>query len=455
MTTNVLLIDDEESFREDLAGLLRLRGMECRTAASGKQGLEILESWEPDIVLCDVIMPGMNGLDALDSMMRVRPDAHVIMLTASADLDTAITAFRRGACDYVLKPIVFDDVVGKIRRLTELKELTREVQVLRRQLSNSMDSLPIVGQSEPMKAVLRHMEKVVATRSTVLITGESGTGKELVARAIHSLGETKDRSFIAINCAGIPEALLESELFGHVRGAFTGATGDRSGYFELAGEGTILLDEIGEMPLMLQAKLLRVLEQREFMPVGSSKAKKLGARIIAATNKDLRKLAENGSFRKDLYFRIAVFELPLPSLRERRSDIPMLAEHLLTKLNSELKRQCPGFVPEAMRCLLAYSWPGNVRELRNVIERAIILSGGEYITPAELPETMASHPGATPAPDDLRAAVQGFERAFLLRVLTECGGNKEEAARRMNINSSTLYRKLTDAPPHGADALTS
>ena len=446
MTTRVLLIDDEELFREDLAGLLRRRGMECRTAGSGELGLVILENWDPDIALCDIMMPGMNGIDTLDSMMRLRPELRVIMLTAYADLDTAIAAFRKGACDYVMKPIVFEDVVGKVRRLAELKELTREVQMLRRQVSRSIDSLPIVGQSESMKTTMRHIGEVAATRSTVLITGESGTGKELAARAIHGLGETKDRPFVAINCAGIPEALLESELFGHVRGAFTGAVADRAGYFELAGDGTILLDEIGEMPLMLQAKLLRVLEQKEFMPVGGSKVKSLGARIIAATNKDLRKLSEAGLFRTDLYFRIAVFEIPIPPLRERRSDIPALVEHLVQKLNGELKRQCLGLTQDAMRCLLAYAWPGNVRELRNVIERAMILSRGGYITPAELPENMSGTFDAvhTPAPDDLRTAVRFFEHDFLSRVIAECGGNKEEAARRMNINPSTLYRKLAD-----------
>jgi DNA-binding NtrC family response regulator len=459
VTTKVLLIDDEELFREDLAGLLRRRDMECRTAASGEQGLAALADWDADIVLCDIMMPGMGGIDALDGMMRLRPDLRVIMLTAHADLDTAITAFRKGACDYVMKPIVFEDVAGKIRRLAELKELTREVQVLRRQASRDLDSLSIVGQSESMKTTMRHIGEVAATRSTVLITGESGTGKELAARTIHGLGETKDRPFVAINCAGIPEALLESELFGHVRGAFTGAVGDRSGYFELAGNGTILLDEIGEMPMMLQAKLLRVLEQKEFTPVGSTKVKPLGARIIAATNKDLRNLAETGRFRTDLYFRVAVFELPMPPLRDRRSDIPALVEHLVHKLNGELKRQCLGLSSEAMRCLLAYSWPGNVRELRNVIERAMILGRGGYITPAELPENMCGNldAAATATPDDLRSAVRFFERDFLLRVIAECDGNKEEAARRMNINPSTLYRKLTDLDikPRASDTVAS
>ena len=446
MTTRVLLIDDEELFREDLAGLLRRREMECRTAASGEEGLAVLEDWEADIVLCDIMMPGMSGIEALDGIMRLRPEARVIMLTAYADLQTAITAFRKGVCDYVMKPIVFDDVVGKIRRLAELKALKREVQVLRRQVSGGMDSLSIIGQSECIKTTMRHIEEVAATRSTVLITGESGTGKELAARAVHSLGGKKNSPFVAINCAGIPEALLESELFGHVRGAFTGAVGDRSGYFELAGDGTILLDEIGEMPMLLQAKLLRVLEQKEFVPVGGSKTKPLGARIIAATNKDLRKLAETGQFRTDLYFRIAVFEIPIPPLRDRRSDIPALVEHLIHKLNGELKRQCLGLAPDAMRCLMAYSWPGNVRELRNVIERAMILNRGEYITPVELPEIMTAgfDSAATPAPDDLRSAVRCFERDFLLRVIAESGGNKEEAARRMSINPSTLYRKLAD-----------
>lgn len=450
MNTRILLIDDEESFREDLAGLLRRRGMECRTACSGEEGVRIADGWEPDIVLCDIMMPGMNGLDTLDVLMVAKPELCVIMLTAYGDLETAVTAFRKGACDYVIKPIVVEEVVGKIRRLCELRSLSREVQILRRQASVSTEACNIVGQSEPLKKILRYINEVAATRSTVLITGESGTGKELVARTIHAAGDTKDEPFVPINCAGIPESLLESELFGHVRGAFTGAVADRSGYFELAGEGTVLLDEISEMPLMLQAKLLRVLEQREFAPVGSAKTRQLRARVVAATNKDLRAQVDSGLFRQDLYFRIAVFEMHLPPLRDRRMDIPALAEHLLHKLNLEFKRPGCGISQDAMRMLSAYAWPGNVRELRNVLERALILNHDGHITPAELPDSIAGPVQDSYAPDDLRAAVHAFERNFLLRVIADCNGNKEEAARRMNINPSTLYRKLTDLDPRMA-----
>lgn len=441
---SVLIIDDEDLFREDLAGLLRRRGIDCSTASNGEVGLGMLQELEPQVVLCDMKMPGMSGLETLDTILRVAPETNIIMLTAFGDLETAISAFRRGACDYILKPIVFEDVLGKVQRLLEHRKLTEEVQFLRRQLSQNVDARPVVGQSDVMRQVIRLIDDVAPTRSTVLLTGESGTGKEVVARFIHERGLSPNAPFIPINCAGIPETLLESELFGHVRGAFTGAVKDHTGYFEFAGEGTVLLDEIAEMPMALQSKLLRVLEQREFVPVGGTTAKPLKARIVAATNQDLRRAIEESRFREDLYFRIAVFEIFLPPLRQRRADIPLLAEHFIQKLNNELRRHCRGMSREGMQCLMAHSWPGNVRELRNVIERAMIVNRGDYILETDLPDVIAGAAAGNATPEDLRTAVQSFERDYIQRVITECGGNKEEAARRLNINPSTLYRKMAE-----------
>jgi len=447
MVTRLLIIDDEEVFREDLAGLLRRRGITCYTAASGEEGVALAQDLDPAVVLCDVKMPGMNGIETLDAILRTCPETSVIMVTAYGDIDTAIAAFRKGACDYVVKPVIVEDVFAKVSRLLDHRQLSEEVKFLRRQLSGGVETQSVIGESETMKRVLRLVEDVAPTPSTVLLTGESGTGKEVIARAIHERSPSSQRAFIPINCAGIPEQLLESELFGHVRGAFTGAVANHTGYFEFAGEGTILLDEISEMPPPLQAKLLRVLEQKEFVPVGGVAPKPLHARVIVATNRDLRRAVDTGAFRQDLYFRIAVFEISLPPLRQRRVDIPLLVEHFVAKLNFELKRQCLGVSREAMRCLLAYSWPGNVRELRNVIERAMIVNHGDYILENDLPEVIAGADANETSPDDLRSAVRVYEREYIMRVISECGGNKEEAARRLNVNPSTLYRKLSDLGP--------
>ncbi len=295
-----------------------------------------------------------------------------------------------------------------------------------------------------MQKVSELIRKVSTTTSTVLITGASGTGKELVARSIHKDSTADKEPFVAINCAGIPEHLLESELFGHTKGAFTGAEKEREGFFELAGNGTILLDEIAEMPLALQSKLLRVVEEREFIRVGGKKSISAKARFITSTNKNLEGLVQSGQFRQDLYFRLAVFEIQVPLLKERRDDIALLCEHLLKNLNRELKRNCHGVDNEAIRMLLAYSWPGNVRELRNVIERAMILATGEFITPAELPSQIAGSVEFPKYSDDLRTAVAAYEKEHIRQVLLAAGGNKEECSRRLGINPSTLYRKMAD-----------
>ncbi len=457
MTTKVLIIDDEDVFREDLAILLRRRNFQCLTASNGEEGLDILNSFDPDVVLCDIMMPGRSGIELLDDISRCNPKTSVIMITAFGSLQTAINALRKGAVDYILKPLVVDDVVHKIDRLVDYWRLAQEVKSLRRELSQDVASLPVVSQSQAMKDVLEQVSMVAPTRSTVLIMGESGTGKEVVARAIHSMsvvqeeaseGLLDERPFVPINCAGIPAELLESQLFGHVKGAFTGAVEDRVGQFQMARSGTILLDEVAEMPIALQSKLLRAVEDKEFVPVGSSTPLPLQARIVAATNKNLRTLVEKNEFREDLFFRLAVFEIAIPPLRERRSDISPLLEYFIRKFNGEMKRRCQGVEPVAMRQLLAHSWPGNIRELRNVVEGAMIRNRGEYITVEDLPHELQDSALATSSTDDLREAMRSYEAAHILYVLNATDWSREETSRRLGINPSTLYRKMTDLSLH-------
>lgn len=453
MSARILIIDDEDLFRENLARLLRDEGHECETAPDGAAGLDRFESFAPDVVLCDIAMPGVDGIGVLDRIMENNPESFVVMVTAYGTLETAVEAFRKGASDYIMKPLVLEDVLQKINRLMKYKRLAQEVTFLRRQVSQDLDSFPMVGQSEPMHKVTSLIEDVAPTRSTVLITGESGTGKELVARAIHRMSHVSEGHaddgvsafpFVPINCAGIPAELLESELFGHVRGAFTGATRDRAGHFELAGEGTILLDEIAEMPLALQSKLLRVLQEKEFVRVGGMKTIPLKARIVASTNRDLRERVKANEFREDLFFRIAVFEIPLPPLRERWNDIPLLVESFIESLNDELKRRCMGVDDKAMARLLSHAWPGNVRELRNVVERAMILCKGDWISLAELPGEFQEMVASPKFSDELREAMRVYEAEHIRRVLHSTGWNKEKAARRLGIHPSTLYRKMED-----------
>jgi two-component system response regulator PilR (NtrC family) len=444
MTAKILIIDDENLFREDLAELLCRRGYDCKTAVDGKMGFEVAEEFVPDVILCDIVMPGQKGIELLSKILQICPESFVIMITAYGTIETAIEAFHKGASDYIMKPLILEDVLQKIERLLKYKRLSHEIRFLRQQLHREMEGPLLVGQSEQMQKVRELIRKVSTTTSTVLITGASGTGKELVARSIHSNSSAAEGPFIAINCAGIPEHLLESELFGHTKGAFTGADHDREGFFELAGKGTILLDEIAEMPLALQSKLLRVVEERKFIRVGGKNSIEVKARITASTNKNLERLVESEQFRQDLYFRLAVFEINVPSLKERRDDIAALCEHLIKKLNKELKRNCLGLDNDSIRMLLSYSWPGNIRELRNVIERAMILSTGEFITLAELPPQITNSVEFPEYCDDLRSALSAYEKEHIRRILQATGGNKEKSARRLGINPSTLYRKMAD-----------
>jgi DNA-binding NtrC family response regulator len=445
MSDSILLIDDEDLFREDLASLLRHEGFICRTAGDGEEGLRLAQEDEPDVVLCDLMMPGVDGIEVTDRLATLCPGAAVILVTAFGNLETAVEAFRKGAADYLLKPLVLDDLLRKILRCVEERCLRQEVRYLRRTVAEAGTGTTIVGDSSAMQEVKELIRKVAPAESTVLTTGESGTGKELVARALHEGRGGSDRPFVPVNCAALPRDLFESELFGHVRGAFTGAIRDRPGYFELARGGTLFLDEIAELPLELQPKLLRVVEQREMLPVGGTRTRTIEVRLVAATNRDLADEVAAGRFREDLFYRVRVLEIRLPALREHREDIPSLVEHLVRRLAFRLGRKPVPVDHAAMQILMSATWRGNVRELDNVLERAMLLGEADAIGVADLPAELAGTAAGIVEPtDDLKSAVRSYERRHIEQVLSETGGNREEAARRLGIDASTLYRRLKD-----------
>ncbi len=445
MKRDILIVDDEDLFREDLAELLRDAGFECRTARDGEAGLAAARAREPALILCDVVMPRLGGMEFLEACTRELPRTSVILLTAHGRMDAAIQAFRRGACDYILKPVEPDDLIAKCRKVLESEVLRGEVERLRREVSRH-ESLPgMVGESAPVREVFRTVLEVAPISSNVLVSGESGTGKELVARAIHQASAWRSGPFVAVNCAALPDTLLESQLFGHVKGAFTGAHRNHTGYFEAAQGGTLFLDEISEMPLAVQPKLLRALELREVVPVGATRPIVVQTRFVASSNRRLRTEVAEGRFREDLYFRIRVVEIVVPPLRDRKEDIPLLTAHFVARFNAEMKKAVVGADRDALRRLTAYPWPGNVRELQNTIERAMISARGDWLLAKDLPAELAEEPSnGTPRADDLRAAVRTYESEHIRTVLRECGGNREEAARRMGINPSTLYRKMAE-----------
>ncbi|HEV2721094.1 MAG TPA: sigma-54 dependent transcriptional regulator [Thermoanaerobaculia bacterium] len=440
MNAEILLVDDEAVFREDMADLLRSEGYAVETAANGEEALRRLEAQAPDVMLCDLVMPGMTGIELLSHVARLCPDTAMIILTAHATVDTAVGAFRAGAVDYILKPVLPEDLFQKIGRCIEQRQLRRELHYLRRALSEEATGTTIVGHSKGIQAVRDLIARVGPSASGVLITGESGTGKELVARALHEAGVRENAPFIAVNCAALPRDLMESELFGHVRGAFTGAHRDKPGYFELADGGTLFLDEICELSAELQPKLLRAIDQQEIYRVGATRPVKMHVRIVAATNRDPQTEIAEKRFREDLFFRISVVNVHLPPLRERRDDIPLLVEHLLTRLGRKLGRRTLGVTNAAIRALMSAPWRGNVRELENVLERAVLLTDREQIDAGDLPSGVP----AIEATDDLRTAVRAYEREHIRHVLLTTGGNREEASRRLGIDPSTLWRRMKE-----------
>jgi DNA-binding NtrC family response regulator len=441
----ILVADDEPGIRTSLAEVLRDAGYRVEIAADGAAALAALESNDFSAIVTDLRMPGADGLAVLERARQVSPQTIVILMTAHATIDTAVEALRQGAIDYVLKPVIFDDLLGKIARALEHRQAVWEAQQLRHETEQRYDFAQLIGKGPQMSAVFQLLTKVAPTQSTVLITGESGTGKEVIARAIHHYSLVADRIFLPINCAAIPESLLESQLFGHIRGAFTGAISSQEGLFSRARNGTIFLDEIGEMPLGLQSKLLRAIEAKEILPVGSTDPVKIDVRIIAASNRDLKKMADDGTFREDLYYRLAVIEIALPPLRERREDIPPLVEYLVRRHNREMKRAYRGVDNATMKMLLSQTWKGNVRELDNAIEHAMIVGDGEWITPQHLPRSVnAELATVASAGDDLREALRAYERVHIETVLKRTQGDKRVAAERLGLSLSSLYRKIDE-----------
>jgi DNA-binding NtrC family response regulator len=444
MKPNVLIVEDEELMRSILQQLLEAEGFRALSADSAENALEIFAANDVAVTLTDIKMAGMDGLELLDRIKAIDADALVIIMTAYSSVDSAIAALRKGAYDYVTKPFVNEDLLQTVRNAICTKELYRENRNLRRELDRHYSFSEIIGTSQTLQQVFRVVEKVADTNASVLIEGESGTGKELIARAIHFKSRRAASPFLAVNCGALPESLLESELFGHTKGAFTGATGDKKGLFRSASGGTLLLDEIGEMPLALQVKLLRAIQEHEVTPVGASVPVKFDARIIAATNKNLEtEIAEN-RFREDLFYRLNVIEISLPPLRERREDIPLLVKHFIARCAKEQNATEKIIAREAMSALVNYHWQGNVRELQNAIERAFILSGDE-IEFENLPPKIRA--GAATNfemhdPEGLRPTLEEMERRYIREIMTATGEEKTAAAEILGIDLSTLYRKL-------------
>ena len=447
---HILVVDDEVSNCELLQEFLQREGYVVTTATNGFEALEILTQQSFHVVLSDLMMPKMSGVELLRELKETAPATIGIIFTGYGSIETAVEAIKAGAYDYVTKPIRLDELLLVLQRALNFQRLSYENVNLRRQLKAKYKFDNIISHNENMQAVFALVERVADVNSTVLIYGESGTGKELIARAIHYNSYRQDKPWVAINCGAIPEGLLESELFGHEKGAFTGATTTRPGRFELAHGGTLFLDEIAEMRPHLQVKLLRVLQEREFERVGGTRTIKIDVRIIAATNKNLEELVAQKEFRDDLYWRLNVIPLTLPPLRERSSDLPLLVTHFIHRFNAEKKQNVQGITPEAMQRLRAYHWPGNVRELENAIERAVILKGSGFIVPADLPDKISrvTVKEALPAiefPDgglDFDVMVQNFEKQLLRQALEKTNWVKTKAASLLHMNRTTLVEKV-------------
>jgi two-component system response regulator AtoC len=445
----ILIVDDEPGLRQTLSRILGAEGYANVTAADGEEALAILAAEPVDIVLCDLRMPRMGGLEFLDRFQAQGAHALVIAMSAYGDADQAIAAMQRGAYDYIQKPFRAEELILCVRKAAEREKLRAKVEQLEDELSTIRGSR-IVGHSEALRTALDLARKVARHPSTVLLTGESGTGKELIARLIHRASPRAAEPFVAVNCGAIPEPLLESELFGHAKGAFTGAITDKAGLFEEANGGTLFLDEIGELPLALQVKLLRALQEGEVRRVGANTARRVDVRVIAATNRDLAADVASGRFRGDLYYRVNVVTIKLPALRERREDIPDLALHFLRQTNARLGLSVELIAPAAMRLLMEYPWPGNVRELENVIERALVLTAGPTIEPEHLADLVAvPRPGAPetpPADGDLsvKRRTEELERTLIRRALERTRGNRTRAAQLLELSHRALLYKIRE-----------
>jgi two-component system response regulator PilR (NtrC family) len=452
--SRILVVDDERSMRELLGIVLRREGYDVLLAENGTQAVSLLQRQVFDLLISDIKMPDMNGVEVLRAAKQADQDILGIMITAFASTDTAVEALRMGAYDYISKPFNVEELKIVVRNALERRQLRQENVLLKRALRTSHQFANIIGASEPMVAVFKLIETIAPTNSTILVTGESGTGKELVARAIHVNSLRREHPFVAVNCGALTETLLESELFGHMRGSFTGAATNKKGLIEVGEHGTVFLDEIGEMSPMMQVKLLRVLQERRFRRVGGTEELPVDIRIIAATNRDLSKMVAEGRFREDLFYRINVIPVHLPPLRERREDIPLLAEHFLGKFRDQMGKPLSGISGEAMAVLQRYDWPGNIRELENVLERAVALERTPSILLDSLPPQLRGHvqagaasgaQGTTALPDsgfDLEEHVQTIERDHILQALKKAGGVQVKAAEMLGMTFRQFRYKL-------------
>ena len=444
MATYVLIVDDEKAIRDSIQIVLEEEGYKTDTSSDGKEALEKIKENNYDVVITDIKMPNMDGMELLKAASKISSETFFIIMTAYASVKTAISAIREGAYDYLMKPIEFDDLLLRLKRLSKFKKLSIENKSLRQRVSAEPGYQNIIGESAVIKKVFKLITQVAKTKSNVLITGKSGTGKELVAKAIHHNSERKNEIFLPINCGAISENLIESELFGHKKGSFTGAVDEKVGLFKVADGGTLFLDEIGDLPLNMQVKLLRAIEDKRFIPVGGIKAVSTDVRIIAATNQNLYKKAEAGEFREDLYYRLNVIEISLPSLNERREDIPLLVNYFVEKYCNEMGKKILGVDNDAMKALMNHNWRGGVRELENIIERAVIFSTEDIIKIENLSDYIKENISTYGFPVSLKDAVKNFEREHIISVIKNNGYNKEETAKALEIGLSSLYRKMEE-----------
>ena len=442
---SILVVDDDRNICKMIEiNLRKEKEYTVETANSGEACLKMIREAIPDLVLLDIQMPGIDGLETLKRIRDEEPRIPVVMMSAHGTIEKAVKSMKLGAYDFITKPFASDRLLVTVRNALTTSSLKQEIDTLRSELKDRFQFKNIIGQSGVMQEVFRALEKVVGSNVTVLIQGESGTGKELIARAIHYHNPVRNsKPFVAVNCSALPESLLESELFGHEKGAFTGAIGKRVGKFEVATGGSVFLDEIGLMTPATQAKMLRVLQEREFERVGGNETVKVDVRVISATNKDLEEAVRDGEFREDLYYRISVFPIKLPPLRDRREDIPLLAAHFIDKYSRQENKQIEGIAPDALELLMAYNWPGNVRELENAIERAVVLATTSEITPKDLPNTVRSigEKKIYESDNTLSSWIEKLEEEALRNALLENGGNISQTAKKLGIGRATIYRK--------------
>jgi two-component system response regulator HydG len=444
----VLVIDDDEAHAEAVAESLSRSGYDCVVARGGLEGLKLMESQDFDVVVTDLMMEGVNGLEILAHSRRELPDAEVVILTGHGSIKTAVTAMQAGAATYLTKPLDIHELRAVVDKASQSQRLARSNLELQRQLNEKFGFEGVIGNSKSMHSVISRLRQLAPTSASALILGESGTGKELVAKALHINSPRKNKPFVALNCAALSENILESELFGHIRGAFTGADRERKGWFEHANGGTLFLDEVGDIPLPTQVKLLRVLESGEIVRVGSNEPMKVNVRLISATNRDLSDAIAAGSFRQDLYHRLKVVTIKLPPLRERKEDIPLLVDHFLKIFATSHEKPVKGYTASVRRILTNYPWPGNVRELRNVVESMVVVDTDGMIDVDDLPDDLASSirfmEDDGPRDSLVGRTMEDIEKHFIAETLRASGGNREEAAKTLGIGERTLYRKIKE-----------